>query len=102
MKKIFSEIILTDDWGGSKTAMAFNCKKYSKEEAIKEFKLNFPDFEIEDYWPFVTYYRYMTKQEVINEGDWEYIAGYEDGSMSLFVECEPNDKGAFKCWVIGD
>ena len=33
--------------------------------------------------------------------NWEEIMGYEDGSMQLFLECEPNDKGAFKCWVIG-
>ena len=49
----------------------------------------------------MTWYRYKTKQEVIDDGDWEEIMGYEDGSMQLFLECEPNDKGAFKYWVIG-
>ena len=46
-------------------------------------------------------YNHYTKEEVVNDGDWEEIMGYEDGSMQLFLECEPNDKGAFKCWVIG-
>ena len=42
-----------------------------------------------------------TYKEVIDDGDWEEIMGYEDGSMQLFLECKPDDKGAFKCWVIG-
>ena len=47
-------------------------------------------------------YVHATEQlEVIDDGGWEEIIGYEDGSMQLFLECEPNDKGAFKCWVIG-
>ena len=33
-------------------------------------------------------------------GDWEIINGYEQGYMQVFEECEPNDVGAFKCWVI--
>ena len=50
--------------------------------------------------PFVTWYRYKTKAEVIADGDWEIINGYEQGYMQVFEECEPNDVGAFKCWVI--
>ena len=39
--------------------------------------------------------------EEIADGDWEEIDGYEQGYMTMFVECEPDDVGAFKCWVIG-
>lgn len=102
MKKIFSAIILSDDWGDPKEAMAFNYKQYSKEQCIDEFRLEFPDTIIQDYEPFITYYRYITKVEIIADGDWEFISGYEDGSLSMYEKCEPNDKGAFKCWVIGD
>ena len=31
----------------------------------------------------------------------DYLYLGEDGSMQIFLECEPDDKGAFKCWVIG-
>ena len=98
MKKIFSSIMI----GDGDSAMAFSCSKYTKERAINEFKLTCPGVEIKDYEPFITYYRYITKDEVLNDGDWEIIMGYDDGSMSLFEECEPTDRGAFKCWVIGD
>ena len=80
--------------------MAYNYNHYTREEAIAEYKKDY-DRELKDWEPFVTRYRYKTKQEVIDDGDWEEIMGYEDGSMQLFLECEPNDKGAFKCWVIG-
>ena len=80
--------------------MAYNYNHYTREEAIAEYKKDY-DREFDDWEPFVTWYRYKTKQEVIDDGDWEEIMGYEDGSMQLFLECEPDDKGAFKCWVIG-
>lgn len=80
--------------------MAYNYNHCTREAAIAEYKSNY-DRELEDWEPFVTWYRYKTKQEVIDDGDWEEIMGYEDGSMQLFLECEPDDKGAFKCWVIG-
>ena len=80
--------------------MAYNYNHYTREEVIAEYKKDY-DRELEDWEPFITWYRYKTKQEVIDDGDWEEIMGYEDGSMQLFLECEPNDKGAFKCWVIG-
>ena len=80
--------------------MAYNYNHYTREEAIAEYKKDY-DRELEGWEPFVTWYRYKTKQEVIEDGDWEEIMGYKDGSMQLFLECEPNDKGAFKCWVIG-
>ena len=59
------------------------------------------DRELNDWEPFVTWYRYKTKAEVVADGDWEEIDGYEQGYMTMFVECEPDDVGAFKCWVIG-
>ena len=90
-----ANFLLLDDEG-----MAFNYNNYTKEAAIAEYKSNY-DRELEDWEPFVTWYRYKTKQEVIDDGNWEEIMGYEDGSMQLFLECELNDKGAFKCWVIG-
>ena len=80
--------------------MAYNYNHCTREEVIAEYKKDY-DRELEDWEPFVTWYRYKTKQEVIDDGDWEEIIGYEDGSMQLFLECEPDDKGAFKCWVIG-
>ena len=80
--------------------MAYNYNHYTREEAIAEYKRDY-DRELDDWEPFITWYRYKTKQEVIDDGDWEEIMGYEDGSMQLFLECEPDDKGAFKCWVIG-
>ena len=80
--------------------IAYNYNHCTREEAIAEYKKDY-DRELEDWEPFVTWYRYKTKQEVIEDGDWEEIMGYEDGSMQLFLECEPDDKGAFKCWVIG-
>ena len=95
MAKVTADFLLLGDEG-----MAFNYNAYTKEEAIEEYRSNF-DRELDDWEPFVTWYRYKTKQEVIDDGDWEEIMGYEDGSMQLFLECEPNDKGAFKCWVIG-
>ena len=95
MAKITADFLLLGDEG-----MAFNYNAYTKEEAIEEYRSNF-DRELEDWEPFTTWYRYKTKQEVIDDGDWEEIMGYEDGSMQLFLECEPDDKGAFKCWVIG-
>lgn len=81
--------------------MAYNYNYYTKEEAIAEYKKDY-DRKLNDWEPFVSWYRYKTKQEVINDGDWEEIMGYEDGSRQLFLECEPNDKGAFKCWIIGE
>ena len=95
MAKVTADFLLLDDEG-----MAFNYNNYTKKAAIAEYKSNY-DRELEDWEPFVTWYRYKTKQEVIDDGDWEEIMGYEDGSMQLFLECEPDDKGAFKCWVIG-
>lgn len=95
MAKVIADFLLLGDEG-----MAFNYNNYTKEAAIAEYKSNY-DRELDDWEPFVTWYRYKTKQEVINDGDWEEIMGYEDGSMQLFLECEPDDKGAFKCWVIG-
>ena len=95
MAKVTADFLLLGDEG-----MAFNYNNYTKEAAIAEYKSNY-DRELEDWEPFVTWYRYKTKQEVINDGDWEEIIGYEDGSMQIFLECEPDDKGAFKCWVIG-
>lgn len=95
MAKVTADFLLLGDEG-----MAFNYNNYTKEEAIAEYKSNY-DRELNDWEPFVTWYRYKTKQEVIDGGDWEEIIGYEDGSMQLFLECEPDDKGAFKCWVIG-
>ena len=95
MVKVTADFLFLGDEG-----MAFNYNNYTKEAAITEYKSNY-DRELEDWEPFVTWYRYKTKQEVIDDGDWEEIIGYEDGSMQLFLECEPNDKGAFKCWVIG-
>lgn len=95
MAKVTADFLLLGDEG-----MAFNYKAYTKEEAIEEYRSNF-DRELEYWEPFTTWYRYKTKQEAIDDGDWEEIMGYEDGSMQLFLECEPNDKGAFKCWVIG-
>ena len=86
------------DLGGG--GMAYNYNHCTREEAIAEYKKDY-DRELEDWESFVTWYRYKTKQEVINDGDWEEIMGYEDGSMQIFLECEPDDKGAFKCWVIG-
>ena len=80
--------------------MAYNYNHYTREEAIAEYKRDYHR-TLDDWEPFVTEYRYKTKQEVIDDGDWEEIMGYEDGSMQLFLECEPDDKGAFKCWVIG-
>lgn len=97
MAKITSDYLYLGEDG---IGMAFNYSHYTKEEAIKEYKMEH-DRELEDWEPFITWYRYKTKQEVIDDGDWEEIMGYEDGSMQLFLECEPNDKGAFKCWVIG-
>lgn len=95
MAKVTADFLLLGDEG-----MAFNYNNYTKEAAIAEYKSNY-DHELDDWEPFVTWYRYKTKQEVVNDGDWEEIIGYEDGSIQLFLECEPNDKGAFKCWVIG-
>ena len=95
MAKVTADFLLLDDEG-----MAFNYNNYTKEAAIAEYKSNY-DRELEDWEPFVTWYRYKTKQEVIDDGNWEEIMCDEDGSMQLFLECEPNDKGAFKCWVIG-
>lgn len=95
MAKVTADFLLLGDEG-----MAFNYNNYTKEEAIAEYKSNY-DRELNDWEPFVTWYRYKTKQEVINDGDWEEIMSYEDGSMQIFLECEPDDKGAFKCWVIG-
>lgn len=95
MAKVIADFLLLGDEG-----MAFNYNNYTKEAAIAEYKSNY-DRELDDWEPFVTWYRYKTKQEVIDDGDWEEIMGYEDGSMQLFLECEPDDKGAFKCWVIG-
>ena len=96
MAKVTADFLLLGDEG-----MAFNYNNYTKEAAIAEYKSNY-DRELDDWEPFVTGYRYKTKQEVIDDGDWEEIIGYEDGSMQLFLECEPDDKGAFKCWVIGE
>lgn len=45
-------------------------------------------------------YNHYTKEEAIADGDWGIINGYEQGYMQVFEECEPNDVGAFKCWVI--
>lgn len=95
MAKVTANYLYVADEG-----MAFNYNAYTKEKSIEEYRSNF-DRELEDWKPFITWYRYKTKQEVIDDGDWEEIMGYEDGSMQLFLECEPNDKGAFKCWVIG-
>ena len=95
MAKVTADFLLLGDEG-----MAFDYNNYTKEAAIAEYKSNY-DRELEDWEPFVAWYRYKTKQEVIDDGDWEEIMGYEDGSIQLFLECEPNDKGAFKCWVIG-
>ena len=95
MAKVTADFLLLGDEG-----MAFDYNNYTKEAAIAEYKSNY-DRELDDWEPFVTWYRYKTKQEVIDDGDWEEIIGYEDGSMQLFLECEPDDKGAFKCWVIG-
>ena len=95
MAKVTADFLLLGDEG-----MAFNYNNYTKEAAITEYKSNY-DRELEDWEPFITWYRYKTKQEVIDDGDWEEIISYEDGSMQLFLECEPDDKGAFKCWVIG-
>ena len=80
--------------------MAYNYKHYTKEEAIAEYKKDY-DLEFNDWEPFVAWYRYKTKAEVIADSDWEEINGYEQGYMTIFIECEPDDVGAFKCWVIG-
>ena len=95
MAKVTADFLLLDDEG-----MAFNYNNYTKEAAIAEYKSNY-ERELEDWKPFISWYRYKTKEEVISDGDWEEIMGYEDGSMQIFLECEPDDKGAFKCWVIG-
>lgn len=99
MAKVTTSYILLDEYG-----RAYNYKLYTREECIREYEAEFEDedIEIHDYEPYVSYFRYLTKEEIRAEGDWEYISGYEDGSLQMFEECEPDDKGAFKCWVIGD
>ena len=92
-KKTFSDIFV-----GEKSK-AYNCSKYTKAAAMEDYRREVGEFPDEDY-VFVSYYRYITKQEVIDNGDFEEISGYEDGSMELFEECFENAKGAFKCWVI--
>ena len=94
MAKVIVDYIDLGDGG-----MAYNYNHYTKEEAIAEYKKDY-DRELNDWEPFVTWYRYKTKAEVIADGDWEIINGYEQGYMQVFEECEPNDVGAFKCWVI--
>lgn len=99
-KKTFDTIDLEDG------CRAYNYRHYTKEECMEEYRKERvyygEDITIKDYYPFITYFRYRTKAEVIADGDWEYINGYEDGSLTLFEECEPNDVGAFKCWIMGD
>ena len=60
--------------------IAYNYNHYTREEAIADCRKDY-DRELDDWEPFVTWYRYKTKQEVIDDGDWEEIMGYENGSM---------------------
>lgn len=89
----------------SQYGRAYNYNNYTKEECIKEYLKEFNYYEekvdIKDYEPFISYFRYITKAEIISRGDWEEIIGYEQGYLTMFEECNPNDRGAFKCWVIG-
>ena len=55
MAKITSDILYLGEGG-----MAFNYNHYTKEEAIREYKMDY-DRELEDWEPFVTWYRYKTK-----------------------------------------
>lgn len=101
MAKITADYLELSQYG-----RAYNYKHYTKEECVREYLSEFQyygeEVSIEDYEPFVSYFRYITKAEIVANGDWEEIIGYEEGYMTKFEECEPNDKGAFKCWVIGD
>lgn len=92
-KKTFFDILV------GKRSKAYNAAKYTVEEAIEDYEREFGVHPEEDYI-FYTYYRYITKEEIIASGDYEEINGYEDGSMTLFEECFETDKGAFKCLVI--
>lgn len=95
MAKVTTDILYNDNGG-----MAFNCRNFTKQQAIKEYELDFPD-KLQDYEPWVSYFRYKTKQEILDEGDTEEIVLYTEGCQ-LFLECEPDDVGAFKCWMFGD
>ena len=92
-KRTFDSIYLE---GESK---AYNYSHYKRKEAIADFILDFGG-EVNEEQIFVSYFRYLTKEEIKEDGDWENIAGYEDGSMTLYEECYPDERGAFKCWVI--
>lgn len=93
MSKVTADYLNLENGG-----MAYNYKHYTKEEAITEYRKDYSR-ELNDWEPFTSWYRYKTKSEVIADGDWEEIDGYEQGYMTVFMECEPNDIGAFKCWV---
>ena len=60
MAKVTADFLLLGDEG-----MAFDYNNYTKEAAIAEYKSNY-DRELDDWEPFVTWYRYKTKQEVID------------------------------------
>lgn len=92
-KKTFCDIIIGDK------EKAYNCSKYTKKQALEDYEREYGFIPVEDYI-YYTYFRYKTKEEVIADGDWEEIAGYEDGSMQLYEECFKDDKGAFKCMVV--
>ena len=56
MAKITSDYLYLGEDG---IGMAFNYNHYTKEEAIKEYKMEH-DRELEDWEPFVSWYRYKS------------------------------------------
>lgn len=95
MKKTFDFLELEN--GG----MVYNAKRWTPEEAIKDYEW-YEDRRAKDYEPVEVYYRYLTKEEALSSGDSEIEIDYKTGERSWFVPCEKEDNRAIKCWQLGD